>query len=75
MAEQDKQVAFRFPAELVERLDRYAQRMGAEMPGLKFSRADAVRVLLERGLEETGLGAGPKGGKRAARARRPKRSK
>ena len=44
------QCAFRLPASLVERLDDYAKRMGDDQPGLTFTRADAVRVLLTRAL-------------------------
>ncbi len=55
MAQEQRQVGFRFPIDLIERLDAYAEQMGKEMPGLKFTRADAVRVLLERGLAEAGL--------------------
>lgn len=51
-----KQVGFRFPVDLVERIDAYADKLSRDLPGLKFTRADAVRVLLERGLIEVGLG-------------------
>jgi hypothetical protein len=50
-------VAFRFPDGLVTRLDAYAAKMEAEMLGLRFSRADAARVLLEKGLAEAGFPA------------------
>jgi hypothetical protein len=55
VAEKTKQAAFRFPLSLLRRLDAYADQMSAQMPGLRFSRADAVRVLLEKGLEEAGV--------------------
>ncbi len=45
------QCAFRLPASLVERLDAYAETMGADQPGLTFTRADAVRTLLTRALD------------------------
>lgn len=45
------QCAFRLPAGLVERLDGYAETMGDDHPGITFTRADAVRVLLTRALE------------------------
>ncbi len=43
-------VAFRWDPELVERIDTYAERIRAEMPGLAFTRTEAVRVLLEKAL-------------------------
>lgn len=45
-----RQVAFRLPTELVDALDRYAAKMSETQPGLTFTRADAVRVLLTRAL-------------------------
>ena len=47
-----KQVAFRLPLELVERLDAFAARMEKESPGLRITRADAARLLLTRGLDD-----------------------
>lgn len=65
MAEATTQVAFRFPDELLARLDRYVTERVAEQPGIRFTRADAVRSFVEMGLQ----GAG-----HAARsAKRPKR--
>lgn len=55
MREKTKQLGIRVPESLIRRLDLYAQKMSEQMPGLKFTRADAVRVLLERGLAETGV--------------------
>jgi len=46
------QVAFRLPDSLIARLDRHVERMTKEHPGLDFSRADAVRSLLTRALDE-----------------------
>ena len=46
------QVAFRLPESLVERIDRHVERMNGANPGLDFSRADAVRSLLTRSLDE-----------------------
>jgi hypothetical protein len=45
-------VAFRLENELLKRIDAYAKQLESEKPGLKLARADAVRVLLLRGLEE-----------------------
>src|SRR5262245_10281892 len=47
-----QQTAFRLPTELLERLDAYVARLRAEQPGVTFSRADVVRLLLTRGLDE-----------------------
>ena len=52
-----KQVAFRFEGELVDRLDAYAEELSNKTPGMQFTRADAVRVLLSRGLDESGVKA------------------
>jgi len=46
------QVAFRLPDNLIARLDRHVERMGKEHPGLDFTRADAVRSLLTRALDQ-----------------------
>ena len=46
------QVAFRLPDSLIARLDRHVERMTKEHPGLDFTRADAVRSLLTRALDE-----------------------
>lgn len=50
MTDKTRQVAFRFPESLIERIDAYAKQMEEQMPGLRFTRADAVRVLIEKGL-------------------------
>jgi hypothetical protein len=55
MTEKTKQVAFRFSASLIKRLDAYAEKMARETPGLDPRRAAAVRVILEKGLEEAGF--------------------
>lgn len=46
-----QQKAFRFPASLVERLDRYVKRSRASRPGEIFTRSDAVRMLLAQALD------------------------
>lgn len=58
MSDHDAQLVVRLPRELVERLDAYAARMREELPGAKFKRAEAVRVLLTRALDDA---EGPKG--------------
>jgi predicted transcriptional regulator len=44
-------VPFRLSVDLVRRLDRHAERLRGEQPGLMVTRADVVRMFLERGLE------------------------
>jgi hypothetical protein len=51
-SESTTQVAFRFPDGLVARIDRHVERMKVATPGIDFSRADAVRSLLTRVLDE-----------------------
>ena len=46
------QVAFRLPNDLLQRVDAYADQMRRDVPGMNASRADAVRVLLNKALEE-----------------------
>ncbi len=46
------QLAFRLPDSLIQRLDRHVERMAKELPGLEFTRVDAVRSLLTRALDE-----------------------
>jgi hypothetical protein len=53
------QVAFRLPDSLIARLDRHLERMAKEHPGLDFSRADAVRSLLTRALDQIEGTSGP----------------
>ena len=53
MARNDKQGAFRRPAELVEELDRKAEKMSCSVPGVRVTRADIVRALLVQGLGDT----------------------
>jgi len=63
--ERTTQVAFRLPDSLIARLDRHVERMSKEHPGLDFSRADAVRSLLTRALDQIeGAGAPAKRGGR-----------
>ncbi len=49
------QIAVRFTTEMLDRIDTYAGQLQADLdathPGLTASRADAVRVLVLRGLE------------------------
>jgi hypothetical protein len=47
--------AFRLPAALVARLDRYRERLQAERPETKVTRADALRKLLDEALSRRKL--------------------
>ena len=51
MADSKKMTAFRLDEALLKRLDRHAARL-AEQTGLPVTRADVVRLLLTRGLDE-----------------------
>lgn len=46
------QTAFRLSNSLLARLDRYAERMRSEQKGLSVTRADVVRLLLTRALDD-----------------------
>ena len=46
--------AFRLPDKLIADVDRYARQLEAERPGIRVTRAEALRVLLLRALKETG---------------------
>lgn len=48
----DSQLVVRLPGALVGRVDQYAARMRRELPGVRFARAEAVRVLLLRALDQ-----------------------
>ncbi len=47
-----RKVGLWLPEPLIAALDAHAAQMGRETPGLTFSRADAVRVLLTSALAE-----------------------
>ncbi|MBI2373305.1 MAG: hypothetical protein HYV07_04845 [Deltaproteobacteria bacterium] len=49
MAEK-KLTAFRLPEDMLEQLDRVAEKLTSEQPGMSYTRADAVRILLARGI-------------------------
>lgn len=46
-----KMVGFRFSDELKDRLEQYRQRLESQTPGVEFSMADTVRVLLTKALD------------------------
>ncbi len=60
MAANEKQVSFRLPADLVDRIDAHAQRMQANAPGMTVTRADVVRMLLTRAIVEAEAEQGTK---------------
>lgn len=45
------QVPVRFSDDILKRVDKHIDRMSKNEPGLKFTRADAVRTLVVRALE------------------------
>jgi len=47
----DAQLVVRMPTALLERLDAYAERLRADMPGAKWARADVARMLLSKALD------------------------
>lgn len=49
MKEAPVQIVVRLPADLIERLDAYADRLGREL-SIKVSRNDVMKKLLEEGL-------------------------
>lgn len=53
-----RQMTFRLAPDLIARLDEFATLLTSRAPGMTYSRSDAVRVLLESGLEDAGLGSG-----------------
>lgn len=50
--EPTEQVAFRFAVRLIKRIDSHVKRMGRAERGVKFTRADAVRDLVTRALDQ-----------------------
>ncbi len=58
VAGNDSQLVVRLPSALVGRVDRYAARMRRDLPGVRFARAEAVRVLLMRALDQLGATKG-----------------
>jgi len=49
------QTGFRLDTELLERLDAFRHAREEVTPGLEVTRTDAIRILLEKGLEESGF--------------------
>lgn len=66
--EPTQQTAFRLPVSLLGRLDHHVEHLRAEQPGMNITRADVVRLLLTRALDE--LEAAEAGSKASTRRRR-----
>src|SRR5262245_47611022 len=50
----DRQLVVRLPGRLMRRIDHYAAELRAELPGTRFARAEAVRLLLTQALDRAG---------------------
>lgn len=50
-----RQVAFRFPEDLLTRIESYRKKLSADMPGLDVNQATVVRVLIEKALAAEGF--------------------
>jgi hypothetical protein len=48
-----QQVAIRMTKAMVKRIDDFAVQLQQQTPGIRFSRADAIRVIIERWGAET----------------------
>ncbi len=44
-------LAIRVPIELIDRIDNFLASRRAELPGVTLTRSDALRLLIERGLD------------------------
>lgn len=70
MTEEKTQIAIRLADDLLARVDQYRAQVMAELPGHDFTRVDAIRVLIERGLSDAGLGASAPNPKKPRATRR-----
>lgn len=52
-AQRVRVLTLRVPEELLHRLDAYTAQMQAAQPYLRLSRADVLRMLLDKGLSAT----------------------
>lgn len=50
----DEQIVIRLPGALVAWVDAHADAMREKLPGMRVTRADAVRTLLTAALEKSG---------------------
>jgi hypothetical protein len=51
-ADEQTQCAIRLADDMLARIDRHRDRMADAVPGVKFTRADAVRALLTMALDQ-----------------------
>ena len=49
---QGSMVTMRFPEPLLEKIDRFMRAFEKENPGIRISRAAAIRMLVTKGLTE-----------------------
>ena len=47
-----QQTAFRLPTDLLRRLDNHVKRLQKATPGMNVTRADVVRIMLTKGLDD-----------------------
>jgi hypothetical protein len=52
MSDPTIKISFRLPRELVNRIDGYARALSDVVPGVPFNRTEAIKTLIERGLEK-----------------------
>jgi hypothetical protein len=52
-------VGLRLPVDLVRRADAFAARLMRENPGMRYTRTDAIRIILARHLPEDEMAAAP----------------
>jgi len=50
--DQGTMVTMRYPKALLDKIDKFMRDFEKVNPGLKISRADAIRMLVTRGLEK-----------------------
>ncbi len=50
-----QQIAIRMPSTLLERIDAFAEKLKLRSPGLRITRADAIRVMIENALAQSEL--------------------
>ena len=50
-----QQIAIRVPSTLLERIDAFAAKLKLSSPGLRITRADAIRVMIENSLAQSEL--------------------
>jgi len=51
--QRSQQIAIRMPSNLLERIDAFAEKLKLRSPGLRITRADAIRVMIENCLAQS----------------------